>query len=122
MAAINYEEPSLQSANKTGVKKCKKFYWYDLELDNAWYMRHLYGMYGQLKSTLPSTSASLMLNDLLNMFVVFLGDDLNVPTLKSCLKASMIRNIDGIIKGKDGIPLKPRRRVQISDKEVDALE
>ncbi|GKF00706.1 hypothetical protein Tco_0027629, partial [Tanacetum coccineum] len=50
------------------------------------------------------------------------GDDLNVPTLKSCLKASMIRNIDGIIKGKDGIPLKPRRRVQISDKEVDALE
>nr|GEX77192.1 zinc finger C2H2-type/integrase DNA-binding domain-containing protein [Tanacetum cinerariifolium] len=22
---------------KTGVKKCKKFYWYDPELDNAWY-------------------------------------------------------------------------------------
>ncbi|GJZ93217.1 hypothetical protein Tco_0665282 [Tanacetum coccineum] len=33
---------------KTGVKKCKKFYWYDLELDNAWYRGHLYGMYGQL--------------------------------------------------------------------------
>ncbi|GJV72839.1 hypothetical protein Tco_1492834 [Tanacetum coccineum] len=30
---------------KTGVKK---FYWYDPELDNAWYMGHLYGMYGQL--------------------------------------------------------------------------
>ncbi|GKD30104.1 hypothetical protein Tco_1240882 [Tanacetum coccineum] len=33
---------------KTGVKKCKKFYWYDPELDNEWYRRHLYGMYGQL--------------------------------------------------------------------------
>ncbi|GJX46300.1 hypothetical protein Tco_0271490 [Tanacetum coccineum] len=33
---------------KTGVKKYKKFYWYDPELDNAWYMGHLYGMYGQL--------------------------------------------------------------------------
>ncbi|GKD22504.1 hypothetical protein Tco_1224207 [Tanacetum coccineum] len=33
---------------KTGVKKCKKFYWYDLELDNSWYRGHLYGMYGQL--------------------------------------------------------------------------
>ncbi|GJW97022.1 hypothetical protein Tco_0178830 [Tanacetum coccineum] len=28
--------------------KCKKFYWYDPELDNEWYRRHLYGMYGQL--------------------------------------------------------------------------
>ncbi|GJS49095.1 hypothetical protein Tco_0599216 [Tanacetum coccineum] len=33
---------------QTGVKKCKKFYWYDPKLDNEWYRRHLYGMYGQL--------------------------------------------------------------------------
>ncbi|GJX58345.1 hypothetical protein Tco_0289735 [Tanacetum coccineum] len=33
---------------KTGVKKCKKFYWVDPELDNAWYRGHLYGMYGHL--------------------------------------------------------------------------
>ncbi|GJX35689.1 hypothetical protein Tco_0247246 [Tanacetum coccineum] len=35
---------------KTGVKKCKKFYWYDPELDNSWYRGHLYGMYEQLNS------------------------------------------------------------------------
>ncbi|GJU63575.1 hypothetical protein Tco_0722382 [Tanacetum coccineum] len=33
---------------KAGVKKCKKFYWVDPELDNEWYRGHLYGMYGQL--------------------------------------------------------------------------
>ncbi|GJX21072.1 hypothetical protein Tco_0223749 [Tanacetum coccineum] len=33
---------------KNGVKKCKKFYWVDPELDNEWYKGHLYGMYGQL--------------------------------------------------------------------------
>ncbi|GJX27847.1 hypothetical protein Tco_0235926 [Tanacetum coccineum] len=65
MDAINYQEPipadtSWTTTNpcgrflvcpnryKTGVKKCKKFYWYDPELDNAWYRGHLYGMYGQL--------------------------------------------------------------------------
>ncbi|GJT23360.1 hypothetical protein Tco_0893297 [Tanacetum coccineum] len=75
MAAINYQEPiptkckcmlplmeltSWTLTNpcrrflfcpnryKTGAKKCKKFYWYDPELDNEWYKRHLYGMYGQL--------------------------------------------------------------------------
>ncbi|GKG20565.1 hypothetical protein Tco_0380366, partial [Tanacetum coccineum] len=44
-----------------------------------------------------------------------------VPTLKSCLKASRIRNIDGIVMGKDGKPLKPMRQVQISEKEADTL-
>nr|GEU38785.1 hypothetical protein [Tanacetum cinerariifolium] len=69
MDAINYQEPipaeckcklplmeltSWTPTNpcrrflKTSVKKCKKFYWYDPELDNAWYIGHLYGMYGQL--------------------------------------------------------------------------
>ncbi|GKE01291.1 hypothetical protein Tco_1389274 [Tanacetum coccineum] len=75
MAAINYQEPipaeckcklplmeltSWTLTNpcrrflvcpnryKTSVKKCKKFYWYDPELDNEWYRRHLYEMHGQL--------------------------------------------------------------------------
>nr|GEU77874.1 hypothetical protein [Tanacetum cinerariifolium] len=75
MAAINYQEPipveckcklplmeltSWTLTNpcrrflvcpnryKIGLKKCKKFYWYDPELDNEWYRRHLYGMYEQL--------------------------------------------------------------------------
>nr|GEX21161.1 hypothetical protein [Tanacetum cinerariifolium] len=47
--------------------------------------------------------------------------DKNVPTLRSCLKASRIRNIDGIVMGKDGNPLKPMQKVQISDKEADTL-
>nr|GEW68985.1 hypothetical protein [Tanacetum cinerariifolium] len=33
---------------KTGVKKCKKFYLVDPELDNECYTGHFYGMYGQL--------------------------------------------------------------------------
>ncbi|GKA66126.1 hypothetical protein Tco_0765934 [Tanacetum coccineum] len=36
------------SRYKTGVKKCKKFYWYDPELNNSWYKGHLYEMYGHL--------------------------------------------------------------------------
>ncbi|GJV95326.1 hypothetical protein Tco_1546903, partial [Tanacetum coccineum] len=42
-----------------------------------------------------------------------------VSTLRSCLKASKIRNIGGIVMGKDGKPLKPIRKVQISEKEAD---
>ncbi|GKC08825.1 hypothetical protein Tco_1000435 [Tanacetum coccineum] len=61
MDAINYQElilaeckcklPLIELTSWTPTnpfKKCKKFYWYDLELDNAWYRGHLYGMYGQL--------------------------------------------------------------------------
>ncbi|GKE05932.1 zinc knuckle CX2CX4HX4C containing protein, partial [Tanacetum coccineum] len=47
---------------------------------------------------------------------------MGVLTLRSCLKASKIQNIDGIVMGKDGKPLKPLkpiRKVQISEKEAD---
>nr|GEU44591.1 zinc knuckle CX2CX4HX4C [Tanacetum cinerariifolium] len=46
-----------------------------------------------------------------NMFCQLMkSGDTSVPTLRSCLKASRIQNIDGIVMGKDGNPLKPMRK------------
>ncbi|GKC30624.1 hypothetical protein Tco_1037918 [Tanacetum coccineum] len=33
---------------KIGVRKCKRWYWHDQELDNSWYRGHLYEMYALL--------------------------------------------------------------------------
>nr|GFD05145.1 hypothetical protein [Tanacetum cinerariifolium] len=46
-------------------------------------------------------------------------DNLNsdVNNLRSCLKASKIKSIDGMIRGRDGNPMKPMRRVVIDEKE-----
>ncbi|GJX94665.1 hypothetical protein Tco_0349251 [Tanacetum coccineum] len=36
---------------KTGVKKCKKWVWLDLELENKWYRSHVYKMHRLLNNT-----------------------------------------------------------------------
>ncbi|GJR16307.1 hypothetical protein Tco_0798959 [Tanacetum coccineum] len=42
----NYEECDMTL--KIGVRKCKRWYWHDPELDNSWYRGHLYEMYALL--------------------------------------------------------------------------
>ncbi|GJU26537.1 probable leucine-rich repeat receptor-like protein kinase [Tanacetum coccineum] len=34
-----------QMSKKTRIKHCKRWHWFDLELDNEWYRAHLYEMY-----------------------------------------------------------------------------
>ncbi|GJX67682.1 zinc knuckle CX2CX4HX4C containing protein [Tanacetum coccineum] len=50
------------------------------------------------------------------------NNDSGVPTLRSCLKATKVRSIDGKILGKDGKPMKPVRHVSMAEKENVSLD
>ncbi|GJS14631.1 retrovirus-related pol polyprotein from transposon TNT 1-94 [Tanacetum coccineum] len=128
MAAINYEGiipseckcnlPLMENTSWTPTnpyrrflvcpnRYCEKFYWYDPELDNSWYISHLYEMYEQLNphqiqdidTKIRSQELLINLQDqikviILNLFSVgqFCDADLEVAFRKS---TCYIRDLKG---------------------------